>query len=413
MRTTNNAPCQPDSIQAGWCLTVAWTRTGDTAAHHPLVLRPLEFEECDDRLVNELYGFAHRCATLSGAHTTDYIVSRGTAIQVGGSFARANELIRLAIRAGYMTQVEVDGAIAYKLIDDDHDFLHLRTKEEIEWEKQQRRDNNNPAITVPVRLRDGDACRWCGKVVDWDVKTGARGGTYDHLIPGRGATVETSVVACRSCNSSRGKGDGVEWQDREPLPVPAEPYFSAATIDRLKKNRWAKDHGYEVPARTRKTVSPGDPAPYMAANSTSQSPAPAASTAPAGERPDNQSETAGTPDPSDAPAQRTDPESANALSNTRTDAPSANASKPDSNSENDCLTRNVQEPASNEGMALVVPGRDGTGLDGSGRVGSGAPLLQNPPSESPSARNSSRGRRRRKRGRGTQSQNRSSGDPRG
>lgn len=413
MRTTNNAPCQPHSIQAGWCLTVAWTRTGDNAAHNPRVLKPLEFEECDDRLVNELYGFTHRCATLSGAHTTDYIVSRGTAISTGGSIARANELIELAIRAGYWTQIEVDGAIAYKLVDDDPDFLHLRTKEEIEWEKQQRRDNNNPAITVPVRLRDGDACRWCGKVVDWDVKTGARGGTYDHLIPGRGATVETSVVSCRSCNSSRGKAESLEWQDREPLPVPVEPYFSAATIDRLKKNRWAKEHGYEIPARTRKTVSPGNPAPYMAADSTSQSPAPAASTAPAGERPDSQSETAGTPDPSDAPAQRTDPESANAPSNPRTETPSANAPKPDTTSENDCLTRNVQEPASNEGMALVVPGRVGTGLDGSGRVGSGTPPLQNPPSESPSARNSSRGRRRRKRGRGTQSQNRSSGDPRG
>ncbi|MBT2273870.1 HNH endonuclease, partial [Rhodococcus qingshengii] len=310
-------------------------------------------------------------------------------------------------------QVEVDGAIAYKLIDDDHDFLHLRTKEEIEWEKQQRRDNNNPAITIPVRLRDGDACRWCGKVVDWGTKNGARSGTYDHLIPGRAATVETSVVACRGCNSSRGKAESLEWQDREPLPVPAEPYFSAATIDRLKKNRWAKEHGYEVPARSRKTVSPGNPAPHMAAESTSQSPAPAASTAPAGERPDNQSATAGTPDLNDAPAQRTDTTSANAPSNTRPDTTSANATKPVSTSGNERLARNVQESASTEGMTLVVPGRDGTGLGGSGRVGSGAPLLQNPPSESPSARNSSRGRRRRKRGRGTQSQNRSSGDPRG
>ena len=395
MRTTNNAPCQPVSIQAGWCLTVAWTRTGDNAAHNPRVLKPLEFEECDDRLVNELYGFTHRCATLSGAHTTDYIVSRGTAISTGGSIARAKELIELAIRAGYWTQIEVDGAIAYKLVDDDPDFLHLRTKEEIEWEKQQRRDNNNPAITIPVRLRDGDACRWCGKVVDWGTKTGARSGTYDHLIPGRGATVETSVVSCRSCNSSRGKAESLEWQDREPLPVPAEPYFSAATIDRLKKNRWAKDHGYEIPTRTRKTVSPGNPAPHMAADSTSQSPAPAASTAPAGERPDTQSETAGTPDLTDAPAQRTDPESANATSNPRTDNQSANAPEPESTSTDNGPDRTPQDPISEKPALSVATGRDGTGRDGSGRDGSTA-VSSYPSSESVPPRKSSRGRRRRK-----------------
>lgn len=388
-----------------------WVRWGDTSANHPIVLSVLEHEECDDRLVNEVHGFITRCSAQSGAHTTDYVVSRGTAVLIAGH-SRVDVMIAVAIFAGYMTEIVIDGRTAYKLVDDDPDFLHLRLKAEVDWEKQRKSDNSNPALIVPVRIRDGDACRWCGDVVNWNSRTGGRNGTYDHLVPGQPATIDTYVVSCGSCNASRGDGSKAAGQ-RQLLPEPSVPYFSQYTSEWIRDNKWAQNNGYEPPAASRKKIRPGTPAPHITAATTRQSPATAASTAPAGERPDNQSETAGTPDPSDAPAQRTDPESANATSNTRTDSQSANAPEPASTSADPAPDRTPQNLTGRKPAVSVATGRDGAGRDGAGRDGTGAPPFQNPPSESSSVRNSSRGRRRRKRGRATQSQNRSSGDSRG
>lgn len=54
-----------------------------------------------------------------------------------------------------------------------------------------------------MRWRDGDACRYCGKVVNWADRKGGKGGVYDHVCPAS-RTWHSEVVACRSCNSIRG-----------------------------------------------------------------------------------------------------------------------------------------------------------------------------------------------------------------
>lgn len=56
-----------------------------------------------------------------------------------------------------------------------------------------------------IRERDGDACRYCSRVVSWKDRRGPSGATYDHVIPGGGDTLENLVVACRSCNSAKGR----------------------------------------------------------------------------------------------------------------------------------------------------------------------------------------------------------------
>ena len=87
---------------------------------------------------------------------------------------------------------------------------------------------------MPIRARDGDACRWCGNVVYWGNQKGGRGATYDHLNPGVPAeTPEDMVVACRSCNSSR--KDNAGWAV-DLLPAPKTPYFSAKSAAWLTEN---------------------------------------------------------------------------------------------------------------------------------------------------------------------------------
>lgn len=399
---------------------MAWIRIGDTGALHPIVLAVLEHDDCDDRLVNEVAGFALRCAMQSGAHNTDYVVSRGTAITIAGH-SRARVLIPIAIFAGYMTEVEVDGKIAYKIIDDDPDFIHLRLKEEIEFERQRRADNSNPAIIVPVRIRDGDACRWCGRVVDWRSRNAGRSGTYDHLEAGVAADVDTSVVCCRSCNSS--KKDGTTPRNiAQLLPAPTQPYYSKATIEFLDDNEWRKKNEIPLPARSRKAVKPGDLAPGIKTPVEAPSVIPAAApAAPAtavvtpGLQPGSDGDVVSvdsTP-PVDTPAptaQRTGIQPENATPNQRPDSQSESATSgplPAPMPSLQKVCRDSADPADGLTTDPVCTGRGGPGLDGAGRVGSGTagtspPTPRDDPIPSIPERSSSpRRRRSRRRGNST------------
>lgn len=379
-----------------------WVRWGDTSANHPIVLNVIEHEAFDDRLLNEVHGFISRCAAQAGAHTTDYLITRGTAVLIGGA-SRVDLLLDVAKDAGYLTEVAVDGRTVYKLVDDDPDFLHLRLKEEIDWEKQRKLDNSNPALIVPVRIRDGDGCRWCGDVVDWNSRTGGRSGTYDHLAPGQPATIDTYVVCCRSCNSSR-KDGAVPAGSTGLLPEPSSPYYSPHTITWLTNNEWRQRNGYEVPPRPRRVITPGNRAPGLPPAATEtpgqRTDTPSVPAAPAGQRPGTQPENAAVQriNPVDAPAQRTDTPSADATSPRPGSQPEHAISPGDDQREPPACQnpdRTGQGQTGEQGTDPVRTGRGGTGRDGSGRDGS-PDLSTQPTTRQNLPRASSRGRRRRR-----------------
>lgn len=235
---------------------MAWTKTGDNAEEHPVVLEVLALTDGDYLLANAAYGFVHRCATHAAGHTTDYFISDGVTWSKGGPVAK--QLCDLAERAGYWTRAEVGGRKGWQLIDDPG-FIHIRLKAELDWERQQKKDVRNTKLTVPVRLRDGDACRYCGVVVYFvgDRKSG-RNGTYDHRRPGEPATSpEDLVVACGSCNA--GRKDDPDADVRYPLLPPPkerglEPYYHAPTA------AWLAKYGHHVRASDeRPGDEPGEP----------------------------------------------------------------------------------------------------------------------------------------------------------
>jgi hypothetical protein len=190
----------------------------------------------DDRTVNEVFGWLMRCAFQSAAHLTDYVIDAGTAYMLGG--ARTDELVRLCVAAGLLTETTTGTGIrAWSLIQDP-EFIHIRLRQEIEWERQQRNDTRDPALTVPVRRRDGDNCRWCGVLVQWRGKRTNRSGTLDHLRPGEAGTIDTLVVACLGCNSAR-KNNAELWDDNHTVrPVPAAPNYGKWTAQFLTDNGW-------------------------------------------------------------------------------------------------------------------------------------------------------------------------------
>lgn len=221
-----------------------WLKLGDTAANHPIAVAALEHPDGSTQLLNEVFGWAVRCALQSTAHLTDYVITRGTALQIAGE-SRADLVFDVATFCGYITETEYQGRAAFKL-HDDPEFIHMRTKEEVEWERQRKTDNRNPALIAPVRHRDGDACRYCGLVVNWRARTGRIAGTYDHRQPGRAATVETLVVACTACNKTR--GDAADADTRTPLlEPPLKPYYSQHTREWFAASDWANRNGYALP----------------------------------------------------------------------------------------------------------------------------------------------------------------------
>jgi 5-methylcytosine-specific restriction endonuclease McrA len=90
-----------------------------------------------------------------------------------------------------------------------HDYLDWNdSKETVDHrrmlEKRRLALFQNPELRHQVRQRDGDDCRYCGRTVRWNDRKGPNGGTYDHVDPRGDNSLENLVVACRSCNASKG-----------------------------------------------------------------------------------------------------------------------------------------------------------------------------------------------------------------
>lgn len=218
---------------------MSWLKGSDKAATFPKALNAPHFSG-GAISVNEMFGFILRCAFESAAHRTDYVIEYGVAMMMGG--ANYEQLIAVAERSGLMEQLETDGAPSWKIVEDP-DFIHLITKAEQEWMNQQKRDSRDTKLTSAVRLRDGDSCRYCMKIVYFgadrkSARAGSytRAGSYDHTISGEAATIDTLVVACGECNSKKkDNDDALELQ-----PAPSEPFYSASTAT------WLAKHGHHV-----------------------------------------------------------------------------------------------------------------------------------------------------------------------
>lgn len=225
---------------------------------YPKLLAVVLNADFDDRLINEVMGFLFRCSTQAAAYITDYVVDIGTAYSIAQS--RTTILTDACVQAGLMEVVDLDGVRGWKIIEDP-EFLHMKTEEEIRWEKQRKADNGNPALVIPVRLRDGDACRYCGKVVKWTARKGKLGGTYDHRDPGQPGTVDTLVVCCGECNAKRGSDPDAD--KRVPLlPAPHPPYFDKSTVEWINGSTWARDNGIpKLPPKRDKFVPAGSVPP--------------------------------------------------------------------------------------------------------------------------------------------------------
>lgn len=387
-----------------------WLKAGDNAATHPLVMALLTVPASDDRTINEVFGFVVRCAMQSAGHMTDYRIDAGTAALIGGT--RAKKLLRQSVSAGLMTEHGKGRERFWRLVEDP-EFLHIRLREEVEWDRQRRKDAANPELTVPVRVRDGDSCRYCGQVVYWRNKKGARGATYDHREPGKPATVDTYVVSCRGCNSKR--SDTVDADKQVPLlPAPDTPYYSPSTI------KWLAGHGVPIaePSTGQQSSSPAEEcdtdrrvgaahrqteATASAAVEHDQRPQGVRDTARKTARPGSNSVLPDTACTTQRPEGRSPSDTARTTASERPGAPSPAPASP---------TWGKSPPAGPPAWAAPDPAADlqipadpsrstgcSPGRDGSGRVGPGAAMPSRGGGDSPRTRSEEQSSSVRRRGR--------------
>lgn len=390
---------------------MTWLRMSDTAAFHPIVTAVLEHPDADERSEDELFGFVLRLATLTAQHEGDYVVSFGTALSVGKTKQRTEGLLMLAEFAGYGLN-EIDGDTQrrrFRLVELPKDLFHMISREEQAWQDTRKADTGNVNLTAVVRHRDGDACRYCGRVVSWNDRKSAIGGTYDHRTPGLNAmSPEDLVVACNEHNGARGRahvgltGEAARAAADAILPLwapPAPPYYKPATREWLGKHREVlAQHGLNPPppSRTKRTLKAGSIAPGASAPDAAPAVSGSADTAPGGVRP-------AAPSPEGAAPARggVRPEvtaaADNAPTGVRPAAPDQQQQSPQDSAPGDGPSGRSADPGRSRQIAgmpnLDMPGRVGTGRGGSGRSGSGGVGSPDPPRR--------KKRRRGGRGRGT------------
>ncbi|GAA2022398.1 hypothetical protein WDZ16_13025 [Pseudokineococcus marinus] len=294
---------------------MVWSRKGDNAATHPkaLAVKALAVREGDPRLFNEVRGFIDGCYSESAGHKTDYLVTEGMAIDQGG-VERWEELVRVAVKVGLMTKVP---RRREWMLFDDPAYVHLRLKADVDWEAQRKRDLRDDRLIGPVRLRDGDECRYCPRIVTWGPghRVGNIYGTYDHFPPRQAATVDTLFVVCGKCNTQRNgrvgqpaPPDNVRDQLPPLKPAPVRPYYSRESAEFLTRL------GYHVTPTGDGTVQqeqqPAPSAQTRATRAQEQQAAPSARPRPAtaaGAATGAQRETSATPDGLTASAGPADP----------------------------------------------------------------------------------------------------------
>lgn len=168
---------------------MAWARLDDKFHSHPKVRRA----------GLAAIGLHVRAISYSAAHLLDGHIDVEWVREAGG--AQHKKLATALVEAGLWIQNGHGWII--------NDYLEYNpSREETaikrDWDVKRKALFKDKELVAAIRLRDKDSCRYCGHKVNWKDRKGARGGTYDHVIPRGDNSLENVVVSCRECNMVKG-----------------------------------------------------------------------------------------------------------------------------------------------------------------------------------------------------------------
>lgn len=213
---------------------MSWIRKGDEWNSAPEWGKAFELalDRNDTRLVNELKGASDSLYTFSAQQWTDYRIRFGEAALVLGH-ENSIRLLGDLEAIGVIVSVDREQRI-YTLLERDN-FVHLIRSDEKKKSAKRKRDQNRGSLQVPVLLRDGDNCRYCGVEVVWGDTRSDAGRHMDHRNIEEETTPDNYVVSCRECNQLRfDLGDSAD--EELPLMDPPEwPVYGQELIKKLSK----------------------------------------------------------------------------------------------------------------------------------------------------------------------------------
>ncbi|MEJ6013803.1 hypothetical protein WG936_08140 [Corynebacterium sp. H127] len=244
---------------------MSWIRKGDEWNSAPEWGRALEIalHRNDVRLVNELKGASDALFTFSAQQWTDYKVRFGEAAMVIGT-ETAKQVIADLVAIGVLFQTDQAG-LEFQLLEREN-FVHIIRSDDKKKAAKRKRDQNRGSLQVPVLLRDGDNCRYCGDLVIWNDTRSDAGRELDHRNIQEETTPDNYVVACKGCNQLRYElGDTAD--DELPLLDPPEfPVYGQELIKKLSKwprlvAREAAKRGIRNPLTAGNVEASPDPQP--------------------------------------------------------------------------------------------------------------------------------------------------------
>ena len=262
---------------------MSWIRVGDTFNGAPEFMKAFELavERDDPRLLAELKGLTMALFVFSAQQWTDYEIGYGALADIVG-LSRAQQALQDLIKIGVLRDVSTDSERKYKLVERDS-FVHIIKSTDKKMAAKRKRDQNKGTLQVPVLLRDGDQCRYCGVEVNWADHKNDEGGTFDHRNPEEDTTPDNYVVCCRGCNQLRFEL-GEEADDELPLlDVPEQAVYGKHIMAKLSKwwritARTCRQMGIPNPLNTDSVEAHPDPAqasgPTAASVPSTQPPAP-------------------------------------------------------------------------------------------------------------------------------------------
>lgn len=232
---------------------MAWARFGDTSHSHRKVLRAQARDPVRGATV---WGVVTLCLSWSTQESQDWWVSESFVRRTFGD--QGPRLMREAQACGLVRpgRQRRGGENGWLIDDSDPDLLHIRTREEVDRDRDKSRATRQVEPVREVRLRDGDQCRFCGKTVSWTDRTSARRGTYDHPDP---AVREVFVVACGECNNAKYNRTVEQWVAAGGLALldpPTNPLIGQKTAEQFGVTQSFSAHTGSQPADAA-TLRPG------------------------------------------------------------------------------------------------------------------------------------------------------------
>lgn len=215
---------------------MSWIRKGDEWNSAPEWMKAFELAAArgDDRLVNELKGGAEALYVYSAQQWTDYVVGYGAAANLIG-LTRVKDVINDLMTVGVVFDESTADEARFRLLEREN-FVHIIRSDEKKKKAKRKRDLNRGSLQVPVLLRDGDQCRYCGVEVKWGDTRSDTGRHMDHRAIDEETTPDNYVVSCRECNGLR-SDLGVEADAELPLMDPPEdPIYGPELITKI--SRW-------------------------------------------------------------------------------------------------------------------------------------------------------------------------------